>query len=121
MCAPRFEFFAEKGILLNARCPLGCGEIDSLDHPIKCVCYTDPDPETPFDDKIHYQSTVAIEAAKNCPILPTPILLPPSPDHIEAGEISLEDTPSEVAPGERTHPHSPDQWSLEFDLDSDAN
>ena len=119
ICATRFKFFDETGTLLNVKCPLGCGEIDSLEHLIKCACLQDPDPAATFEDKANYLRTMAVEATKNCPILPTPIPPSPPPSAIEAGEISLDETPSPDPLG--ASPSSPfsDPWSLEFEFDRD--
>ena len=118
ICATRFKFFDETGTLPNVKCPLGCGEIDSLEHLITCAHLRDPDPTASFEDKVAYLRTMAVEATKNCPILPIPILMPSPPSDIEAGEISLEEPRSPDSHSQHPSSSPSAHCSLEFDQDS---
>ena len=74
ICAARFKFFREGGELLRVCCPNGCGRIDSFDHLLDCFKVGKVNPERPFEEKVSFLSNMAINAAKNRPILPNPFL-----------------------------------------------
>ena len=117
ICATRFKFFDETGSLLRVQCPNGCGGVDSLDHLLECHRLGLISPESTFDDKVSFLSTMAVKTARNCPVLPVPIpmsspLLDPS---AETDELSLNDLGSgnemPVLPEEELEA----DWTLEFD------
>ena len=119
ICATRFKFFDEEGTLLQAQCPNGCGEVDSLDHLLECHKIGAADPNWSFEEKVDFLKSMAIRATRDCLVLPTPIPRTPGgvTQQAEEYEISLG---SSETPGSTCANHDQsDEWSLEFDCPSE--
>ena len=70
-------------------------------------------PESTFDEKVSFLSSMAVTTARNCPILPIPIPQSPAGPPRELDELSLTNTEPRI--GVTSAREEREDWTLEFD------
>ena len=73
LCAIRFKYFAKAGGLLSVACVNGCGEVETLDHLIKCDGLRIPNAEDDVGKWLTFIKRMVFAVAHKTRNLPTPI------------------------------------------------